>query len=227
MWSSIPAIDSFQRELDGEFPNRTRPDWILGDDDHSSRVSDHNPAPDGDVHAIDIRLGGGLDPKAVLEAAIGDRRVKYVIFNYKIYSRTYGWEARAYTGKNPHTSHIHVSFRYEPRFENDTSRWFEPTKRRTRPMPIDLSIVRNQFLVALDLRDGRVEEKVHVKRLQRAYNLAYPDHKVEVDGIVGPKFLRAWGRHEGQEEGRGRPRVPDRESVSALLRILARYRMVL
>lgn len=223
-WSSIPAIDSLQRDLDQRFPKRVKPDWILGDADHSARVSDHNPAYDGDVHAIDIRLGGDLNVKDVLEACIGDRRVKYVIHNRIIYSRTYGWQALRYTGENPHTTHIHVSFRYEPRFENDTSAWFD-TKVRTKPVPIDLSVVRKQFFIALGLDHDPLRSTVHVMRLQRALNVKI-DADLEVDGYVGRATLNAWGRWERRREvpGEGRPRVPDKKSLAAL--VAARWRMV-
>jgi hypothetical protein len=37
------------------------------------------------------------------------RDAKYIIWNRKIASKTQGWVTRAYTGIDPHTSHIHVS----------------------------------------------------------------------------------------------------------------------
>ena len=225
-WYAAPSINALQRDLDAAFPNRTRPDWVIGDADHSSRTSDHNPDSNGMVHAIDIRLGGGLDAKRVLEATIGDSRVWYVIHNGKIYSRTYGWEARAYTGANPHDTHIHVSIRYTDAAEQDTADWglVEPPKPRVKPVPIDLSIVRSEFRKALGVEKGKVQERTHVKRVQRALNVKYPKRKVAVDGVVGKGTLNAWGYHERSVGGLGRPRVPDERSLARLVQ--PRWRMV-
>jgi hypothetical protein len=214
-WRPAPSITALQGDLDLQCPGRTKPDWIIGDADHSSRTSDHNPDPKGMVHAIDIRLGGGLDAKAVLNATIGDERVWYVIHNGIIYSRTYGWQALRYTGKNPHTTHVHVSIRYTAAAENDTSPWFPAEKKRTRPIPVDLSTVREEFLNALNGRP--VTERVHVKRLQRALNQKHPDHKITVDGLAGKETLNAWGRHERASAGLARPRIPDAKSLAALV----------
>lgn len=224
-WQAIPAIKSLQADLTKKYPNRKQPDWIIGDPDHSSRVSDHNPAPDGDVHAIDIRLGGDLVVAEVLKAVIGDTRVKYVIHNSKIYSRTYGWVAHAYYGVNPHKTHIHVSFRYETELEKDTSAWFDEAKVLTRPVPIDLSIVRGEFHKYLGRAPGKVRERTHVKRFQRALNEA-TNAGLKVDGIVGPKLVVAWQAYETRREvpGLGWTRIPDKKSLGALVN--ARWRMV-
>lgn len=221
-WHPAPSITALVRDLDKAFPNRTQPDWIIGDADHSSRVSDHNPDERGMVHAIDIRLGGGLDVRRVLNATIGDPRVWYVIHDGKIYSRTYGWVARAYTGANPHTTHIHVSIRYTDSAEQDTSEW--GVAPRVKPVPIDLSVVRSEFRKALGVEKGRVQERAHVKRLQRALNVKYPTRKVGVDGLVGKKTLNAWGYHERSVGGLGRPRVPDERSLARLVQ--PRWKMV-
>lgn len=223
-WYTAPSIEALQAELTELFPSRTLPDWVIGDADHSSRVSDHNPDSRGMVHAVDIRLGGGLDVKRLLEGLIGDPRAWYVIHNWVIYSRTYGWEPRRYTGSNGHTSHVHLSLRYTEQAERDISAWLEPVaKRRTRPVPISLEIVREQFLRAMDLRDGKVVETVHVKRLQRSLNVR-TGARLKVDGLVGKQTLNAWGRWERSEDGQGRPRVPDRVSLGRLVQ--PRWRMV-
>lgn len=230
-WRPIPAISQLVKELDEHYPNRTKPDWIIGDADHSSRVSDHNPEDRDpgerfeEVHAIDIRLGGGLDVSEVLKTLIGDVRVWYVIHNRKIYSRTYGWRARRYKGSNPHTTHIHVSFRYGNKYERDTSKFFDEKKTRTRPLPIDLSLVRNEFLKALDLAPGEVKHRWHVRRVQRALNVRN-NADLKVDGIVGRATLQAWRDWERRPDvpNSGRPGVPDKKTLSLLL--MARWRMV-
>lgn len=222
-WQAIPAINALQEELDDRWPDRVTPDWIIGDPAHSARISDHNPASDGDVHAIDIRHGDGLDVRELRNVLIGDHRLKYVISEWVIYSRTYGWRANRYTGSNGHTTHLHASFRYEPEHENDTSRFFDDRKARVKPMPIDLSIVRDEFLRVMN--GAPPEQKVHIQRLQRALNVTNKAG-LQVDGYVGPNLLKAWGDWERRTDvpGRGRPRVPDAKSLAAL--VLPRWRMI-
>lgn len=100
----------------------------VGNDDHKLRYSDHNEddtpgslAPQSDAdnvpehRAIDIMLGPAFT-KAQAYAYIADlladpaalRRLKYVIFDGWIWSRSNGWKKVAFTG-DPHTDHIHIS----------------------------------------------------------------------------------------------------------------------
>lgn len=100
----------------------------VGDDDHKLRYSDHNEddtpgslAPQSDAdnvpehRAIDIMLGPNFT-KAQAYAYIADlladpaalARLKYIIFDGWIWSRSNGWKKVAFTG-DPHTDHIHIS----------------------------------------------------------------------------------------------------------------------
>lgn len=116
-----PALVTLRDEVNARYPDRdkTTDGWI-GDPDHAARVSDHNPCwtctgrSQGIVRALDLDIGPDGDPTRdlradVLNAAIGDPRVWYVIHDRVIYSRTFGFAPRAYTGKSPHDEHIHVS----------------------------------------------------------------------------------------------------------------------
>jgi hypothetical protein len=38
------------------------------------------------------------------------KRIAYIIFNHKIASPRMGWRWRKYSGINPHTKHLHISF---------------------------------------------------------------------------------------------------------------------
>jgi hypothetical protein len=113
-------------EINTRWPDRdkTSDGWI-GDKAHSARVSDHNPDSRGLVHAIDVDKDG-VDVAFILRAAIADPRTEYVIWDRRIWTRSSGFVARAYTGTNPHTLHIHISFRYGTAFENNTAAWFTP-----------------------------------------------------------------------------------------------------
>lgn len=98
--------------------------WI-GNSAHAATKSDHNPDPDtGIVRAIDVDedLRGSklADPKAANELvqqllkmcrSNKEERIAYIIFEGSIWSETYGWKKRKYTGLNSHAHHIHISFK--------------------------------------------------------------------------------------------------------------------
>lgn len=119
-----PALVQLRTEVNGRWPNRdhTSDGWI-GDAAHSARVSDHNPDDHGMVHATDTDKDG-IDVPALLREVIGDVRVEYVIWDRRIWTRSSGFTARAYTGINPHTGHVHVSLRYGATYEGNTAAWF-------------------------------------------------------------------------------------------------------
>jgi hypothetical protein len=103
------------------WPKRdTSSDGWLGDPAHRKRVSDHNPDRKGIVHAIDLDADFGRPGRADAQQLVDELvalakagkdggRLKYIIHASYIYSRTYGWKRRKYTGSNPHTGHIHIS----------------------------------------------------------------------------------------------------------------------
>src|SRR5688572_17356368 len=80
-------------------------------DDTPQRDSDHDPNLHGVVCAIDIMAGHGLDLHGLSREIVAARHPEcaYVIYNEQIASRKTGWEWVAYTGKNKHTDHVHVS----------------------------------------------------------------------------------------------------------------------
>jgi hypothetical protein len=114
----INGLKVLRAEFDTVNPNRDHSsDGWIGDDRHAVTISDHNPDSAGIVHAIDVDVDGV--PMARIVAWIVARckngqetRLQYVIFRRTIWSRSWGWNARAYTGVNPHTKHAHFSARY-------------------------------------------------------------------------------------------------------------------
>lgn len=120
-WFVAPAIVALNREIASAFPGRdTATDGVIGDASHQARPSDHNPcwtcsgSSYGIVRATD-RDDDGWPAVAVRDYIIDlcrrgiERRLAYVIHNRTIWSATYGWAARSYTGSNTHESHIHFS----------------------------------------------------------------------------------------------------------------------
>lgn len=120
-WRNCNASISLINATNARWPNRDKAsDGTIGDANHQNRTSDHNPwiVVDGIgvVRARDIDKDG-IDAAWLAEelrkaGAAGDSRLTgggYVIFNRRITTPNFsGW--KAYTGSNPHTAHIHVSF---------------------------------------------------------------------------------------------------------------------
>lgn len=82
--------------------------------------SDHNTGL-----AVDLTNDpeGGIDCANIFEQLKDDKRVDYLIFSGKIWSKARAKEGnRKYTGLNQHNKHLHISIKAE--FANDTSPWF-------------------------------------------------------------------------------------------------------
>jgi len=118
--------------------------WI-GDTAHQQETSDHNPDETGsvpvhdadkvnEVHAVDVDddlRQPDLTMEDVVQFLLGrcrsgeERRLRYIIFNRRIWEASNGWRQRTYTGASPHTEHAHFSFSYETALEADTRPWLE------------------------------------------------------------------------------------------------------
>lgn len=114
------AATQFRDQVNDSFADRRKNlDGWIGDLRHQSRVSQHNPNEQGEVCALDIdaRLSEEqgiaiyLADQIRLAAKQGDRRILYVIFMGKICSAKSFWRWVKYRGLNPHTKHIHISFK--------------------------------------------------------------------------------------------------------------------
>jgi hypothetical protein len=115
----VQLRDQVNKRWDGR--DKSSDGWI-GDTDHQSRVSDHNPDRRGIVHAIDIDedfRGSTNDNRWFADQLIayargknpGWARLKYVVYENQVASGTYAsqnWVWR--DGDYGHEHHIHVSF---------------------------------------------------------------------------------------------------------------------
>lgn len=227
-----PALVQLRAEVDKKFPHRDKSsDGWIGDASHAARPSDHNPCwscsgrSEGIVRAIDLDISpdGRADKDmraALLRNVVGDPRVYYVISNGIIYSRTYGFNARQYTGTNGHFAHVHVSLNgvngVNPEGNFDTSPWFATRKPLPKKM-IDLSILQHQMLIALGVERGQVRFTHAVRFTQMALNRKLKAG-LETDGVAGQSTLNAWGKFEKARDGKGRPRIPDEKSLSLLVK---------
>jgi hypothetical protein len=180
------SLDRLFDEVDGIWPHRDRSsDGWIGDAAHQARRSEHNPDAHGIVHAIDVTVAG-IDKARLLKAVIGADPVWYVIHDGRIWSRTYGWKARRYTGPNPHHHHVHISIRSGHDAEAWTGNWLEAARRPA----------------VRDLRQG--DHGADVAKWQRAL-------RVTADGQFGPATraaVNAFKRERGwAEDGVLGPRV--------------------
>ncbi len=208
-WTLAPALDELRDELNAKWPNRsTASDGTIGDAAHQARVSEHNPDRYGVVRAMDVTQAG-IDVPALLKAVIGDERVHYVIADRTIYSRTYGWRARSYTGSNPHNLHVHISLRNQTsesadratidKAANDRSAWFSTSSSSSSSGGSSSS--------PRLLKDG--VRGADVKRLQDRLNAIFPAYRHQVapkgrrlveDGIYGP-HTEGWVREFQRRTG--------------------------
>lgn len=164
-WFVPDSLKQLRAEVDARWPDRsTASDGSIGDTAHSTSQSEHNPVghehgpqygTPGAVHAMDI-TADGIDVPTLLDATIGDQRVWYVISDGSIWSKTYGWEQRPYSGSNPHTTHVHVSLAADDqvsavRNEQDTSPWIvDLTDPPTPPAPAGDYITRDEYQADMD-----------------------------------------------------------------------------
>ncbi len=120
MASPAPACRQAINDANRRWPRRRKAsDGIMGDARHQKSKSDHNL---GNAFDLTHDPDSGCDGNVIAAAAIKDPRVKYVIWNRRIYNRQRGDKAfRRYTGKNPHTHHCHVSVLSTSR--TDTRPW--------------------------------------------------------------------------------------------------------
>lgn len=205
-WKLAPSLVALFDESDARWPKRDRSsDGSIGDRAHAARKSDHNPGARSLVHAGDFD-SSGIDVDNFLSVVIGHPAVWYVIHKGHIWSKTYGWRKRVYTGSNPHNGHIHVSILSTPAAEKKTQ-WFKdkaPKPKPVEPKPApeepkgngpgytpgnrvlsykdrgsDVALLQ-RFLGIPDDGIFGAHTLRHVKRYQSMRGLA-------VDGVVGPR----------------------------------------
>lgn len=106
-----PSLHNLFRELDDRWPHRDRrtDGWYA--DPKVRKSVGHNPGHNGYSHAIDVDKDG-INPMWIISNITRREGVLwYIIWNRHLYSATYNWQERPYTGPNPHTDHMHIEIR--------------------------------------------------------------------------------------------------------------------
>lgn len=120
---ATPAALAVLRQATALAPNRKKAsDGLLPSAAHikASPNSDHNTGL-----AVDLTHDPkhGIDCADIFEKLKEDKRVEYLIFQGKIWSKKRAKEGnRKYSGSNPHNKHLHISI--DPAMADDTSPWF-------------------------------------------------------------------------------------------------------
>lgn len=204
-WRNCKASVTLGTTVDQRWPHRSKvSDGTIGDAAHATRESDHNAwmiVDDvGVVRARDI-TAAGIDAAWLAEklrklGEAGDPRLTgggYVIFNRRITSPDFTrWVE--YTGSNPHTKHIHVSFsRRASGFDSSKGWWVDlfgstavrpAPARPARPKPVTGA----RPTIAAGAKFPN-----YVKDVQRRLRTMYPAYArgLAVDGVFGPKTTAA------------------------------------
>ncbi|MET0419319.1 MAG: hypothetical protein ABW022_25175 [Actinoplanes sp.] len=143
-WILVPCLVQLRTDLNAIAPGRDRAsDGSIADNKHGNS-SDHcvdetSPAlrhKDADrtpeVHAIDVDKDlrtPGLDMEDVVQHILArcrsgaEKRLRYIIFNRRIWEASNGWRRRDYDGPNPHDHHAHFSSSYETAREASKASW--------------------------------------------------------------------------------------------------------
>jgi hypothetical protein len=143
-WILIPCLVRLRSEFNTIAPTRDHAsDGSIGDAAHQSEVSDHNPDETGsvpihdadhvnEVHAIDVDddlRQSDLTMEKVVQFLLGrcrsgtEKRLRYIIYNRRIWEASNDWRQRTYTGSSPHTEHAHFSASYVSKLEASTASW--------------------------------------------------------------------------------------------------------
>lgn len=209
-----PSLARLRTEINQRWPNRDRrTDGWIGDTSHRTSGmpenggSDHNPNRRGVVDALDIDVDG-IDCPAVVARLIKHPAVNYVIWNRIIWSRARGFVGRRYTGKSPHTDHIHVSLLQSSSAESHGQGWgissvtvvpvVHPTGGGGQA---EGSWAQRLHRALPQLRKG-TSTRGSVRKLQAMLNVHLGGADLRVDGGFGPKTDAAVRRFQ-QARGLG------------------------
>lgn len=239
-WVLVPCGERLRSDVTAIAPNRdTSSDGTIGDEAHQDRQSDHNddevgnvPIHDADskheVHAWDADKdlrAGELTMEKVVQHILSrcrsgaERRLRYIIYNRRIWEASNDWRERSYAGDNPHDQHAHFSFSYETAHESDTSSWGLESLGRKKTMIVRKGdtgeeVRFHQYLLNRVMAAGLVIDGVYGDKMSAAVN-KYRDlygGGADADLITGWQFYHMLGLYA--EQYGGVPGPPGKDGVN-------------
>lgn len=212
-WRVAGSLEKLLSQINERFPGRNKDsDGGIGNAEHASRSSDHNPwVKDGKTGIVTARdfthdPRSGCDSYVLAQALLDSRdpRIKYVISNRRIASGTGGpspWKWRKYTGANPHDHHCHVSVEDDKRLYDDTTVWdidlmasLKPTAPARQPATLPPLLKKGSR--GEDVKHAQKLLKIRVdgsygKNTEAAVRSFQTKRKLGVDGRIGPQTWKA------------------------------------
>lgn len=202
-WRVAKSLLQLRKQVDVLWPKRSiASDGTIGNEEHSARLSDHNPDEDGVVKAIDLTHDplNGLDSENLAKALLQSRdvRIKYIISNAKIVSGPAGpaaWVWRAYGGKNPHNHHVHLSVRAEAKYYDDVRPWVlgavlpPPAPSKEKPHIVPFEVLKlgmeNPRVIELQRKLGLWDDGYFGPATEAAVKARQKELGIVADGVVG------------------------------------------
>jgi hypothetical protein len=193
-WRLARSLETLRNQLNAKYPRRDRKsDGTIGDARHQAKKSDHNPR-DGVVTAFDITedFKNGPDLPKLLPMLLKDRRVKYVIYEGKLYKPN--GEVQKNSG---HTQHMHVSVLWDRR--DEAQDWvLAPSGSAAQPTATPRQTLKKGMtggdvpVLQLKLRElgyysGLVDGNFGPLTLKSVQKAQEALGGLKVDGVVGPK----------------------------------------
>jgi hypothetical protein len=195
-WRLAKSLETLRSQINTHYPKRSKvSDGTIGDAAHAKTKSDHNPR-DGVVCAFDITNDSknGPDLVGLVPLLLKDHRTRYVIFNARIYNPSIqAGAARAYTGKNAHRKHLHLSVNWT--YKDQPQDWtLAPTGSAPAPVAPGPAMTLKEIqsaLLSLGYAPGKVDGVLGKKTVAAVKAFQKAAKILKVDGIPGPMTVRA------------------------------------
>lgn len=198
-WVLIPALKTLFAEFDRIAPKRDKAsDGSIGDTAHSQTKSDHNPDSRGLVHAIDVDNNlneSDLTMEKVVQFLLArcrsgaEKRLRYIIYNRRIWSASSDWVQKTYTGASPHTEHAHFSASYTTSLEASTASW------HLEDIPVamtaaDKTWVQNQNKDLLTKIEDLLESGAVARGLRSQPNNLSDTERAQLAEVISPELAK-------------------------------------
>lgn len=169
-WRVARSLDQLRKQVQIAYPNRSRiSDGTIGDAAHCPGPSDHCPNSADVVCALDLTHdpAAGADMDLLSESIKNDPRVKYLIWDRRIWNARISRSWRPYSGSNPHTKHMHISVHGA---YDDTSPWDLPGNSKEDDVTQDDIEAIAQAVWAKELNGKRADSRITDADVRTAQN---------------------------------------------------------